>query len=228
MDAGTAATVGAASGAVGGIIVGMIVVACVHGKTHRRNATQTLADFLILMTQLRNKGRDLRRLDGLNTEAPLPSEKFLALYTICQWHVKPLIRKIERTNNYNVMEMRRQAAGSLIIGTSTLRYTEIERAECEVEAYWIKAPGVQDNAPIALVFFGGGFVGGHALNERGAYSRFSKGLNMRVLSTQYRVGPENPLPAGVDDCVSTYKWLLAGGVNPKSICLIGGSAGGGR
>jgi epsilon-lactone hydrolase len=48
-----------------------------------------------------------------------------------------------------------------------------------------------------------------------------------VLSIDYRLAPEYPFPAALDDAVTAYRWLLADGADPRRVAVIGDSAGGG-
>jgi monoterpene epsilon-lactone hydrolase len=48
-----------------------------------------------------------------------------------------------------------------------------------------------------------------------------------VLCIDYRLAPEHPFPAALDDAVAAYRWLLADGADPRRIAIIGDSAGGG-
>src|SRR5690606_5447385 len=57
--------------------------------------------------------------------------------------------------------------------------------------------------------------------------RISKAANCRVLSLDYRLAPEHPFPAAVDDAVTGYRWLLDQGIRPDRIAIAGDSAGGG-
>ena len=58
-------------------------------------------------------------------------------------------------------------------------------------------------------------------------ARLSRAARARVLVIDYRLAPEHPFPAPVEDAVTTYKWLLAGGVQPSNLTIAGDSAGGG-
>src|SRR5262249_49424454 len=58
-------------------------------------------------------------------------------------------------------------------------------------------------------------------------SRLSRACGVRVLAADYRLAPEHRFPAAVDDCVATWRWLLAQGVAPGNVVVQGDSAGGG-
>ena len=55
----------------------------------------------------------------------------------------------------------------------------------------------------------------------------ARAFHARALHLEYRVAPEHPYPAPLDDCVATYRWLLDSGVDPQQLILAGESAGGG-
>ena len=58
-------------------------------------------------------------------------------------------------------------------------------------------------------------------------ARLSKAAQSRGLVLDYRLAPENPFPAALDDSITAYRWLLAQGYKPERIVIAGGSAGGG-
>lgn len=95
-----------------------------------------------------------------------------------------------------------------------------------VSAEWSVAPGV-DEAKVVLYVHGGGYVMGSAGSHRDVTGRLSKAAGARVLSLNYRLAPEHPFPAPVDDAVAAYRWLLAQGVSSGNIAVAGDSAGGG-
>jgi acetyl esterase/lipase len=77
--------------------------------------------------------------------------------------------------------------------------------------------------PVVLYIHGGGFTAGSAAAYRGLSSRFSAACGCRVLAIDYRLAPEDPFPAALEDCHAAYRWLAR---DSKSIICIGDSAGG--
>jgi epsilon-lactone hydrolase len=78
-----------------------------------------------------------------------------------------------------------------------------------------------------LYLHGGGYVVGWAGLCRDLTWRLATLCRACVLGVDYRLAPEHPFPAALDDAVAAYRWLLARGADPKRIALVGDSAGGG-
>jgi monoterpene epsilon-lactone hydrolase len=78
-----------------------------------------------------------------------------------------------------------------------------------------------------LYLHGGGYVAGWAGLCRDLTWRLATLCRACVLGIDYRLAPEHPFPAALDDAVAAYRWLLAQGADPKRIALMGDSAGGG-
>ena len=95
-----------------------------------------------------------------------------------------------------------------------------------VNAEWIAAPGA-DADRVILYLHGGGYVIGSINTHRAMISRIARASNARALAIDYRLAPEHPFPAAVDDTIAAYKWLLAQGYKPGKIVIAGDSAGGG-
>ena len=95
-----------------------------------------------------------------------------------------------------------------------------------VKAEWVSAPGAESSRAI-LYLHGGGYVIGSINTHRGLAGRLSRAAKARVLLIDYRLAPEHPFPAAVDDSVAAYRWLLAQGLKPTRIAVAGDSAGGG-
>lgn len=80
-----------------------------------------------------------------------------------------------------------------------------------------------------LLFYihGGGYVFGSPLSHRALASRVGWAVRAEAIVPDYRLAPENPYPAGLDDVVSVYKKITASVSSPKKIIIAGDSAGGG-
>src|SRR5262249_58902089 len=68
---------------------------------------------------------------------------------------------------------------------------------------------------------------GSVRTHRALVSRLATATTARGLSVDYRLGPEHPFPAAVDDALAAYRWLVRGGADPGRIVVAGDSAGGG-
>ena len=102
-----------------------------------------------------------------------------------------------------------------------------ERVEAGgVDAEWVCAPNAASDR-FVLYLHGGGYVIGSVNTHRDMIARISRAAQARVLALNYRLAPEHPFPAAVDDAVAGYKWLLAQGAKPSQIAIGGDSAGGG-
>ena len=95
-----------------------------------------------------------------------------------------------------------------------------------VSAEWSVADGA-DPDKVILYVHGGGYVMGSAGSHRDMTGRLSQASGGRVLSLNYRLAPEHPFPAPVDDAVAAYRWLLGQGMQASNIAIAGDSAGGG-
>ena len=95
-----------------------------------------------------------------------------------------------------------------------------------VPAEWVSAPSAETNRAV-LYLHGGGYVVGSPASHREMAARLSAAAGARVLVIDYRLAPEHPFPAAVDDATAAYRWLLAQGVEPSGAAICGDSAGGG-
>lgn len=95
-----------------------------------------------------------------------------------------------------------------------------------LSAEWIRPTAATSDKAI-LYFHGGGYAIGSCLAHRGIVAKFVKGSGLGALVFDYRLAPEHPFPAALDDAVAAYRWLLAEGISPHRIAFVGDSAGGG-
>jgi monoterpene epsilon-lactone hydrolase len=96
----------------------------------------------------------------------------------------------------------------------------------DVPAEWVTLPG-SDPVKVILYLHGGGYVIGSIDTHRGLTARIAEASATRVLSIDYRLAPEAPFPAAVEDATTAYAYLLENGVAPENIAIGGDSAGGG-
>jgi acetyl esterase/lipase len=82
------------------------------------------------------------------------------------------------------------------------------------------------NDHILIYIHGGGHIMGSVNTHRLYTLAIAKLTNLRVLSINYRLAPEYPHPAALNDCVSVYKWILSLGFKPNKVIISGDSAGG--
>ena len=88
--------------------------------------------------------------------------------------------------------------------------------------------GVTEPAPALLWIHGGGYVLGTAQQDDALCRRFSSRLGMSVASVEYRLAPEHPYPAPLEDCYSALTWLAGlPAVDRHRVAIAGASAGGG-
>jgi len=95
-----------------------------------------------------------------------------------------------------------------------------------VPSEWVLAPSV-DHSRVMLYFHGGGYYRGSLNTHRELCSRIGRASGVTVLNVGYRLAPENPFPAAVDDALAAWRWLMGMGVPAQRVTVAGDSAGGG-
>jgi acetyl esterase/lipase len=105
-------------------------------------------------------------------------------------------------------------------------------AKCEavtadgVPAEWVSAPGI-DASRAVLYLHGGGYAIGSLNTHRRLAFDISAASGARVLVLDYRLAPEHPFPAAVDDATAAWRWLRRQGIAASKLAVAGDSAGGG-
>jgi acetyl esterase/lipase len=95
-----------------------------------------------------------------------------------------------------------------------------------VPGEWVSVPSA-DEGRVVLYLHGGGYVLGSPTTHRDLAGRLARAAGARSLLIDYRLAPEHPFPAAVEDAVAAYQWLLGQGTSPSAIAVAGDSAGGG-
>lgn len=94
-----------------------------------------------------------------------------------------------------------------------------------IPAIWCNPVGAAADR-VLLFFHGGGGVVGSMYTHRKLAAHIAKAAGARALVLNYRLAPENPFPAQVEDGVTAYRWLIGQGFKPEHIATAGDSAGG--
>lgn len=94
---------------------------------------------------------------------------------------------------------------------------------------WIEpvAPDHAARKRVILYFHGGGYVAMSARTHRAITSRLAAWSNACLFAVDYRLAPEHPFPAALEDAVTAYRTLIAAGTPASNIVAAGDSAGGG-
>lgn len=99
---------------------------------------------------------------------------------------------------------------------------QVNQVSCE----WV-SPEQASTSAVLLYFHGGGYVMGDAVAHRNLSWRLARASGMRVLMVNYRLAPETPFPAALEDATAVFEWLLSQGYAADKIVIGGDSAGGG-
>ena len=132
------------------------------------------------------------------------------------------------TNNFDMTALRKGMGTRRkpTIPDVTLIPVKVGDVPCE----WVLAPGADPNIRL-LYIHGGGFVSGSGGFYLPLAAHISAAAKCAVLLPDYRLAPEHPFPAGVDDCVNAHEWLVANGPNgpaPAVATFIAGDSAGGN
>ncbi len=106
------------------------------------------------------------------------------------------------------------------------RGVTLEAVDGVVKGEWHRAVEAAPGRTV-LYLHGGGYVFGSAISHRAATFSLAREAQAEVFSLDYRLAPEHPFPAAVDDALAAYRWLLDSGRNTKGLVIGGDSAGGG-
>ncbi len=127
----------------------------------------------------------------------------------------------------SVEEQRAQfemAVAMMTVAPEGVAWTEVDAGG--VPAIWADADeGSSDH--VVMYVHGGGYVIGSATGYRNFTGQLASAVGCRVLSVDYRLAPEHPHPAAVEDSTTAYRWLLDQGFGADRLAISGDSAGGG-
>src|SRR5918998_658441 len=104
---------------------------------------------------------------------------------------------------------------------------ELEGTDVDgVPGEWSIAPG-SDASRVLIFFHGGGDCSGSILSHRRLVTEVGRAARLRTLAVAYRLAPEHPFPAALEDALTAWHFLRRQGVGARHIVVGGDSAGGG-
>src|SRR5262249_38263306 len=138
--------------------------------------------------------------------------------------VRELLRSKPRPAGFSERRERLDAIGS----TAPLaRDISLEPIDANgVPAEWSLAPG-SDASRVLLFFHGGRYCSGSIVSHRSMVTEAGRAARARTLALAYRLAPEHPFPAALEDARAAYGLLLDQGIAPSKMAIGGDSAGGG-
>lgn len=151
--------------------------------------------------------------------------------TGCLWHIFKSHKKRDIQNslaiggNDNVELLNQLNSNWILPEEYSLEIIEVEGIRME----WVQKKGINTDKAI-LQLHGGAYVRSlkdNGITYRRAAVQYARLSGAGVLTVDYRVAPENPYPAALEDAVLAYEWLLEQGYLPEHIIIAGDSAGGG-
>lgn len=131
-----------------------------------------------------------------------------------------------RRNVLAVPELRKLDAALIRAQRPPRGTTVVPETIDSLTAEWVHGPGAGGDAAV-LYFHGGAFVAGSPATHRELAARVSMAAGAPVLALDYRLAPEHPFPAAVNDAARAYRWLLDEGHPPGRLMVGGDSSGGG-
>jgi epsilon-lactone hydrolase len=163
---------------------------------------------------------------------------------IVRWAIKRKIRRVHSTggdlfgvqnvfgaqDEKLVARLRDFLDGAVASIPLPMRGTSVDQIEAgRIRGEWITAPNVpKDVKRVIFYLHGGGYFWGNLPAFRNMLARISRLAGARVFSLDYRLAPENPFPAALDDALAAYFWLIEKQhIKSDQLILGGDSAGGG-
>jgi epsilon-lactone hydrolase len=138
--------------------------------------------------------------------------------------VRELLRSKPRPAGFAERRERLDAIGSISPVSGDIRLQPARANGVPVE--WSLAPS-SDPSRVVLFFHGGGYCSGSIASHRGMVTEAGRAAGARTLAVGYRLAPEHPFPAAIEDARAAYHFLLDQGIAPSKIAIGGDSAGGG-
>lgn len=142
-----------------------------------------------------------------------------------QFHV--LLAALPRGETRHSLQQARASSEAWAMASTDPEGVSFEPADADgVRAEWAVPQGASTDE--AFVYFhGGGYIVGSVASHRKLVGHLARAAGMRALSIDYRLAPEHPFPAALEDAVTAFAFVLEQGYQAAHVGLAGDSAGGG-
>ena len=154
-------------------------------------------------------------------ENPKTSWQAAAMNLLMRVSLKPMMRHVDIENLKSDNRFVQQKSDFVFPGT------RIEPLKTDtIHADWIMPQGTTPRKTVILYLPGGGFISPASNMHRKLLGKLVWRSRQHILLVHYRLLPDHPFPAGLEDALAAYRYLLEDGVRPEDIILGGDSAGG--
>lgn len=123
--------------------------------------------------------------------------------------------------------LRERRAASTLAATESWMAPGVRRTDVSDLRLALFEPAQGDDPPVLFYAHGGGFRNGYVQTYASYASRLAERFSVRVALVQYRLAPEHPFPAGLEDVTAAYQWVTRNYGEPARTVTAGESAGGG-
>ena len=159
--------------------------------------------------------------------------RLLALSAKLPGTAKPPFPSVEevaqglREEHKEIIAARRDRMEQMARRAAPPKEARFERVDADgVPVTWVSGPGAKQDRTI-LYLHGGGYYAGSLTTHQALAANISLEAGAPLLLVDYRLAPEHPFPAALEDATRSYRWLLRRGLSPERIAVAGDSAGGG-
>lgn len=118
----------------------------------------------------------------------------------------------------------REYENSLVLPSPAMAKVEIEACHAPVRGHWYRPKSAAKD--ITVLYLHGGGYAYYASAHQNLIALVTLAAKSQTFALDYRLIPEHPFPAQLDDALAAYRWLLEGGIRPDRLVVMGDSAGG--
>ena len=141
--------------------------------------------------------------------------------------LRPILKRKFRSKSLTIAELRVRDLENIRLMGRLLNKARVDRIDIGGRDAVVLSGAEAREGKVLLYLHGGGYVCGAVDLYFGLCSSMVQAFRMRALLLEYRLAPEHPFPAALDDARKAWRWLLAEGYSAGDIVIAGDSAGGG-